>query len=156
LGYITCLFADGDKLDKLKPTPQDLHLKGIDVIHWSEPNAIEQILGNDFSWAILKKMVELAIEIKGEQSIFDGICKKLGLANRPANNSLDEWLANGIPQENIRKAIGEAAKEKGEKGWFKRIDYGEDLGKLIIEDLPNLAGKETLRVLEQIEDWVYG
>lgn len=156
LGYITCLFADGDKLDKLKPTPQYLHLKGIEVIHWSEPNAIEQILGNDFSWATLKKMVELAIEIKGEQSIFEGIWKKLGLANRPANNSLDEWLANGIPQENIRKAIGEAAKEKGEKGWFKRIDYGEDLGRLIIEDLPNLAGKETLRVLEQIEDWVYG
>ena len=49
-----------------------------------------------------------------------------------------------------------AAKEKGEKGWFKRIDYGEDLGRLIIDDLPNLAGKETLRVLEQIEGWIYG
>jgi len=152
LGYTICFFADGDKLDQLNPPPEDLHSKGIGVFHWSKPNAIEQILANDLSWIVLKKMVDLGVESKGEQSVYDTIWNKLGRANHPANNNLDNWLANDIPEEDIRKAIGESAKEKG---WFKRIDYGENLGRLIIEDLPSLVNKETTMVLDQIEGWIY-
>lgn len=156
LGYKTCLFADGDKLDQLTPTPDELRIKGIEVFHWSAPNASEQILAHDFSWATLMKMVDLGIELKGEHNIYESIWKKIGKDNRPPNNDLAEWLASGISEDAIRKAIGGAASSNNEKGWFKRIDYGEDLGRLIIEDSPNLADSETLKVLTQIEGWIYG
>lgn len=153
LGYETCCFADGDKLDELNPSLDDLRSKGISTFHWSKPHATEQVLANELSIAALKKMIALAIEIRGEQSVYGTIQNTFSAENRSKNNDIDEWLANGVAEGDIRKAVGEAAKEKG---WFKRINCGEDLGKLIIDDLPNLSGKETATILEQIEGWIYG
>ncbi len=155
LGYSTCFLGDGDKLNKLNPSLDELRENGISIFHWSEPNAIEQVLSNDFSWNTLMRMVDLGIEIKGEQSVYESIWSKIGKPKRPAQNNLADWLTSGITEAEIRRAIGEAAKSKGDKGWFKRIDFGEELGKLIIEDLPNLEGKETLKILSQIESWIY-
>lgn len=115
LRYLTCFFADGDKLDQLTPTIDELRKNGIKVIHWSKPNAVEQVLANDFSWVALKKMVNLGIESLSEDSVYDSIWNKTGKTDRPKNNNLDEWLANDISDEIIRKAIGNAAKDKG---WF--------------------------------------
>jgi len=153
LGFKTCFFADGDKLDQLRPTLEELRKAGIDVFHWSKPNAIEQVIATNLSFVALEKMVSIGVEAKGEESVYDTIWNKLKTDNRPENRNLEDWLANGISEQAIRKAIGEAAKEKG---WFKRIDIGEELGKLIIEDFPNLTGKEVATVLQQIEGWIYG
>lgn len=153
LGYSTCFLTDGDKLNALKPSIEELIAIGVSVFHWSEPNAVEEVLANELSWASLKKMVELGAEEKGEQSVCDTIGSKFGKTIMPSSINLEDWLKNGIQQDAIRKAIGEVAKAKG---WFKRIDLGENLGKLILEDLENLSGKETVKLLEEIEGWIYG
>jgi hypothetical protein len=57
LGFNTCFLVDGDKLDLLSPNPEELRKVGIDVFHWSEPNAIEQVIANDFSLTALKKLL---------------------------------------------------------------------------------------------------
>lgn len=153
LGYTTCFFADGDKLDRLNPSIEEIRANGVSVFHWSAPHATEQILANDLSWAALKKMVDLGVEARGEQSVYETTWNKLGKVNPLVDTDIDNWLENGITKEDIRRAIGEAAKMKG---WFKRIDYGENLGELVVEDFQNLRGKETANILEQIESWIYG
>jgi len=153
LGYTTCFFADGDKLNQLNPSIEELLANGVNVFHWTAPNSIEQILANELSWDALKKMVELGVEAKGEQSIYETIGNKLGKTNLLSSTNMEDWLSKDISKEDIRRIIGEIAKTKG---WFKRIDLGENLGKLILKDLENLSGKETARLLEQIESWIYG
>lgn len=153
LGYGTCFFADGDKLNALQPSIEELSTNGVSVFHWNEPNAVEEVLANELSWGILKKMVELGAEEKGEQSVCETIGSKLGIPFTSSNINIDDWLKNGVQHEDIRKAIGEVAKTKG---WFKRIDLGENLGKLILDDLENLRDKEAIKLLEKIEGWIYG
>lgn len=153
LGYSTCLFIDGDKLNELQPDVNSLNAKGIKVLHWDKQKAIEQAIASDVSWNALKSIVGLGVSEKGEDSVFDTIWNRIGNPSTRASNNLNEWLANGISEANIRIAIGVSAKEKD---WFKRIDLGEELGKIVIADLPNLSGKEMLSIIEGIEGWVYG
>lgn len=153
LGYATCLFIDGDKLNELQPDVNSLNAKGIKVLHWNRQKAIEQAIASDISWDALKNLIGLGITEKGDESVFDAVWSRVGNPGRKMSNNIDEWLASGIPEESIRNAIGESAKVKE---WFKRIDLGEELGKIVVADLPNLSGKETLSIIEGIEGWIYG
>jgi len=155
LGYSTCLFIDGDKVKDLEPDIKTLIDNGVKTLHWDKEISTEQQLATDFSWGAIKLMVELGIKHRSEESVFDSICQRLSTNVRNIGTDLDSWLEQGLQEQDIRKAIGEASQQK-KKEWFKNIEFGEALGELIIQDFPNLTNKETGKILSAIEDWIYG
>ena len=159
LGYQTCLFIDSDKLNSLNPSIQTLRDTGVFVIHWDGTVAIEQRVALDLPWAVLKKMLSLAVRIKdeedinGEHSVFDKLCSSLERDRGTMGTEIDTWLNNGFSEEQIRNAIGNSAKSKG---WFKRIDHGEELGNLVAGQLETISTSDSAIKMQQLNQWIYG
>ncbi len=171
LGFNTCLFIDSDKLGEIRPDVDTLKKSGVKLIHWDGKVSIEQRLSLDITWNCLKTLVLLAIEIKTErikdddaslsdeecerrstESIFDTICNKLETNRTQIGIDLDIWEKEGFSEDQIRNAIGLAAKQAC---WFKRIDYGERLGAIVIKDLGNVPHTNLAQKINELEQWIY-
>ncbi|MEW6229311.1 MAG: hypothetical protein AB1700_14670, partial [Bacillota bacterium] len=78
---------------------------------------------------------------------------KLG-ANTAAVTSIaiDDWLRNGIDEPTLRTAMGNAAKTSR---WFKNLNDGERLARLVVEALPAIAHTPLGTNLLALEQWVY-
>jgi putative ATP-dependent endonuclease of OLD family len=153
LGYATCLFVDGDKLKTLTPDIPTLQANCVSVFHWSDGFSTEQRVAMDLSWQSLLNAIILAKSNFGEESVLASTCYQLGKDIEKIGKEVEKWVENGISEGEIRIAFGKAAKEKG---WFKRIDRGEDLGGIIVSDMANLKDKEIAMKLSEIEGWIYG
>ena len=62
------------------------------------------------------------------------------------------WVTSARSLEEIRRAIGQTAKEKR---WFKRQDHGEALGQLVVRALPDIGGSDLATKLQQLERFAY-
>jgi len=153
LNYEVCLLVDSDKLDELNPSMKELRTAGVRVVYWEGSAAIEERIALDLPWKALKNMVALAIGIGGEQSVFDTICAALKVKRADIDSDIDALLQRGISEEGIREAIGASAKAKK---WFKRIDHGEDLGRIVAAELANIPDKDLRLKVDQLGEWLYG
>ncbi len=123
------------------------------MIHWTGRVAIESRIASDLPWEALKEVVTLATEIHGEESVFDTICSSLGANRAAVGTNIDDWLQNSFSEEQIRNAIGVSAKTKG---WFKRTDYGQKLGRIVAKALPSIPNKDLTLKVNQLGEWIYG
>lgn len=161
LGYETCLILDSDKLSEVSPDIQTLITSGVTVIYWDGDVAIEERIALDLPWSALKELLVIAVEIKndagvdGTQCIFDRVCGLLNKQRTHIETNLDHWLEIDLTEDQIRKAIGKAAKEQ-KKGWFKRIDHGEKVGDLVAKHLATMAETDLAIKLQQLNEWIYG
>lgn len=152
LEYDVCLFIDSDKINQINPSKKDLENMGVLVLHWDDEVSIEERIALDIPWSHLKEMIDCAIGIKGKDSIIDTILSRLNLKITDIGDNPDNWLQ--IREElEIRKAIGNAAKKNE---WFKRIDYGEELGEIVIKAFPLIPDKNLAIIISEIEDWANG
>jgi putative ATP-dependent endonuclease of OLD family len=154
LEYPCCLFIDSDKLNELKPSIHDLKAAGIVIVHWGDAVSTEERVAKDLCWEALKGIVSLLIEMQGEKSILDPICSKLNSNQSQMGTDLDRWRGM-LAESEIRKALGLAAKEAKENKWFKRIDFGEELGDMIIKDWIHISDKDLGLKLQQLQKWIY-
>lgn len=163
LGYRVAFFCDSDV--KISPDVSELEAAGIRVIQWAGECAIEQQLCLDLPWAGLQELVDLACELHEETSVLDAVAARLVPKGAHLNRNISHWLAASYSHEVIRNAIGATAKEKKEaaegtaksgKGWFKRIDFGEMLGELVIRQLSGMSGTDTAAKIEQLREWACG
>jgi len=152
LSYDVCLFVDSDKLEELNPNIRKLRTDSVRVVHWEGSVAIEERIALDLPWEALKDMVALAATIGGHESVFDSICARLKVKQADIGSNVDAWLQRDISEERIRKAIGASAKEKG---WFKRIDHGEDLGRIVVAELAKIPDKDLRLKVDQLDKWLY-
>jgi len=144
LGYNTALFCDSDR-DDLNFKVIELKKRGIEVIQWAGSMATEERLAQDLPWESLIKMVNLAIEENGLQSIITHINNELSKETQQ-NNPVEIW----IESDDLRTAIGLSAKKKN---WFKRINLGEQLGVIITECLDSIKTKDLGMKLSILQDW---
>jgi putative ATP-dependent endonuclease of OLD family len=160
LGYQVGLLCDSDI--RIDPSKADLEDRGVEVIMWDGNCAIEERVCLDLTWDSLQELLDIAIELKGESSVLDSICDRLELRpNSLSDTNLDSWITetldeDGVPrvvENDIRTAIGEAAKNKD---WFKSIDGSWRLGELIVEVLPRIQNTDLSNKLNQMLDWAYG
>ena len=151
LGYSVCLFIDSDCLQTIRPTKDELIVKGVQVIHWDGAFSIEQRIAFDVPIAQLQIMLDIAANNHGEQSVRDCIRKQFPqlLADKPI--CVNDWLAAGVEEVSLREAVGTAAKEKK---WFKRIDYGEELGEVVCQALSSIPDKNLTMTINNLSKWV--
>ena len=152
LGYKTSLLIDSDKLDKLKYNITDLEKEGIEVIYWADRLTIEERIANDLPFKSLQEVVTLASKNHGKESVFGKICSDLKISQNEVGEDINEWLKHGIDQNFIRTVLGKSAKNKS---WFKRIDYGIELGNLIMKEMPKIQNKDLALKLNKLKKWIY-
>lgn len=165
-GYNVSLLIDSDD-----PLNQELQLnllnQGVKVIRWDGGCSIEERISSDLPFEGLRKMLHSAISSKLEKysektqeekeavytSIRQAINSKLGLGNNQPKqiSKLEDWL-DFTTEEKLRKAIGLAAKKNG---WFKRIDFGEQLGEIVVLFLPEIPGTDLFEKIEELGKWIY-
>jgi putative ATP-dependent endonuclease of the OLD family len=152
LGYDTCLFLDSDK-PELNEKIEEAKNKGVTVIQWDGAVAIEERIAEDVSWDTLKEVVALGAEIRGDR-VFDQICSNLGTSTKDLDGDIDA-LKSKFPEQKIREAIGKSAKSKNNP-WFKRIDFGKDLGKIIVKNLDSIPATDLCKKVTLLGGWIYG
>lgn len=151
LGHPTALFVDSDT--PLDPDTAALEAGNVTVLHWVGSAATEERLAQDLPWAALQKLVQLAVEERGEQSVIDAVRTRLSVNVALSGADLDEWKAAGATGPDIRQAVGKAAKSGD---WYKRIDHGENIGELIGSVLQEIAGTDLGAKLTMVARWCYG
>ncbi len=158
LGYEVLLFIDSD-IELTLSNEQQLKTMGIKLIEWADKTRTEARLCHDLSWSSLQKLVDLAIDFVGQDSILMRINNELN-PNSPkiTSTKIDYWLSADVTEQIVRDAIEKAEeasnKAKSKKTWFKNIDQGKALGHIIIEDIPQIAGKDLYQKLTEIREWV--
>lgn len=154
LGYRTALFGDSDKA--INPSEEEIRAAGAKVLLWDGKMATEQRIAADVPMLTLQALLEAASEIKSERSCIDS-CKTeltaLG-ANAAAVTGIviSDWQQNGIDEPTLRAAIGKAAKASK---WFKNLNDGERLAKLVVAALPGITDTPLGIKLRALEEWVY-
>lgn len=137
-GYDVCAFCDSD-VDKINNEKENLRAKGITVVDCVEDNAIEHQLFDDLPWNKVISLVEYAFDVRGKQSVFDQLKIK----------RLEDLKDN---QQN-RRTLGDKSSHS-KKGWFKRIDHGEQVGEIWFESLVDLKGTTLKKEYDDLMNWI--
>jgi hypothetical protein len=153
LGYATALLIDSDQ-----PLTADvvagLAKAQVRVIAWADMMATEERIALDLPWVALQEVVSLAVSLKGEQSVADAVRARLPRGPAISGAQIDQWKELGFEEDQIRQAIGKAAKHK-DSGWFKRIDWGQGVGAIVAEALPVIPTSDLAEKLDQVAAWAY-
>jgi predicted ATP-dependent endonuclease of OLD family len=114
LHYDVCVLADADAPKQFSPNDEkELSKEDINVIVWADELALEERVMNDLPWGSVLLSVKLAQNSEYEAQ--ENVQSKLG-------RKLDENIMSWIESEELRKAIGAAAKASS---WFKSTSGGE-------------------------------
>jgi putative ATP-dependent endonuclease of the OLD family len=153
MGYQVCLFMDGDKLDELKKILQDVKNSPIKLIHWNVQYSTERRLINDIPFESIEGLIDLLGRLHNKDDVLSAIISKLSNNQKVVGRTVEEWLHNNLSESEIRNGISRASKDNA---WFKRIDYGEELGGFIQSQFELMKETELLKKLTEIEAWIYG
>ena len=155
----------GDSDQPIEPNETILEQNGVQVILWGDMVSLEQRICLDLPFKELQKVMDLAVEILGEkledpeQAVLSRIANQLDCALTSLGKEVASWFAPNRDEAMIRQAIGAAAKDdhsnKKRKGWFKDIEAGKALAKLVAAALPSIPNSDLARKLRALEDWMY-
>ncbi len=151
LGYRTAYLGDSDV--PINPDETELKAAGVRVIQWADNCAIEQRLCLDLPWSALQELVNLACELNGRSSVLDAIASRLKVSSSQCGADINGWVSLAGTQAALRTLIGNAANDKK---WFKRIDFGEELGSLVVRHLSDMPDTDTAAKINELRQWVYG
>ncbi len=153
-GYIVSVFMDSDKgeLDTEKETRAIIY--GMNIFDWDKPNSIEQQLFLDLPAALVQKLLDVAVEEKGVDSISSSLrSKDVSFTVDDDNIILKDYSTK------TREALGLLSKGKAKKGkngeWYKRIDIGRQIGQIVFESWSEVGSDTKLhRTVSDIIKWV--
>lgn len=158
MGYQTALFCDSDpegkEINELKPTFRE---HGVQIIDCEDGYSIEGQVFKDTPWPIVQELIIIHMQNRvaeeksasfeqANKDVFSSINTNLN----PKMQWSDNWMENESPQ--LRTAISKTA---GDKKWFKRIDYGMQLGNCILKHYEDLAeGSRLKKEIDSISNWI--
>lgn len=154
LDYPTALFCDSDDA-YINTKKTGFVEKGITLIDCEENFSIEEQIFKDVPWSAVKELIAIAVEKlkkkngNPEQAIIE--CTNSFLTNKV--ESFERLCDQESPE--LRTALGQTAKKETME-WFKRQDYGEMMGNVILAHYNELAADCRLKQeIDKISDWMY-
>ena len=159
-GYDVCVLMDSDKSEE-EQDKHEIESEGVRVFSWENGNAIEEQIFKDASNECVDKLLSIAIENKGIDSVKNRLGNEIVNADSIFTFGDDSITVSSEVDPTILKSIGKVAKgkinqKKGifESGWYKRIDYGQAVGNVVFEDNNMKTDCYFLRVMNDLEKWV--
>jgi len=157
LGYDVALLGDSDQ--PLNPDEATLKASGVQALLWDDGFALEQRVAQDLPWDGVASVIELAIENCTDQGVRDAIKARMKDSAKDLTGSPIGWLALGIAENDLRAAIGIAAKAHkvgSRTGWFKRVDLAEELAGIVIRHFDVVAHTDLGRKICCLRGWAHG
>ena len=164
-GYDCCILMDSD-IDNEEAEKDVMEKLGIKVFSWDKGNAIEEQIFQDATIQCAEQLIAYAVELKGIQSVeallnneFSGEPKEYKVDNGAivlCGNDKGE-----VSKEFLRR-IGKVAKGKFNKKkndyegcWFKRIDRGQEIGRILFSSKEQIyAGSTFGKIMSRMLKWV--
>lgn len=135
----------------------ELRQNGVSVFEWDGKMSIEERIAQDLPLTDLQKLLMLVFETKdddGKRSLLQSLADR---AKKPeaatVGSNLQLWLQGGLSEPDLRLALGKCSKADG---WFKNLNDGQLLGKVIGETLPKIPNSSLAKTLNGLEAWIYG
>lgn len=164
-GYDCCILMDSD-IENEEAEKDVMEKLGIKVFSWDKGNAIEEQIFQDATIQCAEQLIAYAVELKGIQSVeallnneFSGEPKEYKVDNGAivlCGNDKGE-----VSIEFLRR-IGKVAKGKFNKKkndyegcWFKRIDRGQEIGRILFSSKEQIyAGSTFRKIMSGMLKWV--
>lgn len=164
-GYEVTFFLDGDRTDA-NDAAATLVAAGVRVVRWPNHHNTEQFICSHLTFAGLRALIDLAR---------DGLRDDAGLPDDSAEQALTTrlrtrlpeavsvtldpttWERDGVALDDARTAVAAAAAESTgkKKGWFKTVEGGKRLGRLLVNH-PDLQHAEpVVALLHKLREHVY-
>jgi predicted ATPase len=154
LGYPVCLLGDDDAPWQPEELAEIRSLGGA-VVLWNRGLAIEERVCLDVPTGLLQELLDYGCTHYGRSQALGEVRCRLGEFRSLAQGEIiDHWIAAGVPESEIRSALGRASKSSL-SGWFKRTDHGEWLGEVIGRTLPEVPESPLAQRLADVESWCY-
>lgn len=148
LGYQTAFLGDSDV--PLAPTSREMQVQGIQVFLWDDDIDVEHRLLRDLPWLGVLDLIRLAVDTRGEESVRSKIAHSFGVQPAELSEDINEWADTPV----LREAIANAAGGKSKKAWFKNIEMGEEVGRVITEYLGEIQITDLCRKISAVREWV--
>lgn len=153
LGYPTCMLVDNDDR-AIDESVTYAEAVGVIVKRWTVGNALEDEVIQTLSADGLQAVVDVAVDIRGEESIQTTVGAKLG-GKKITRTNVSAWQEQaGVDEAAMRTAIATAATTK-DKEWFKREDRGEELAEVVIAHRDGLDDTHLMNVIDEIRAFAY-
>lgn len=147
--------SDNKGLNSKKPELID---KGIRLFDCDDKNDIETQIFLDLPWLGVQELINYVIKAYGwNVQIIKSKVQKHYETELP-----ESWLESNTKE--MRIAIAHAStnkltdddnnKSKSKTDWFKRMDHGEYLGKVIFDYMPELSLKKTGSMFNNLSSWI--
>jgi hypothetical protein len=149
LGFPVSVLADSD--NPLDPSAEALSADGIAVFLWADGVASETRLSIDLPWDGFLELYRLAEGHRSSQSIRDAVSSRFETPPSTGEEP-QSWADGGLEEDRIRTAFAEAA-IKG--AWFKRVDYGIEIGELVVRYWDDMLESNLVDTLSALADWIY-
>ena len=154
LGYQVAYFADSDR--EVSPSVADLTQAGVCVICWDDTLSTEQRIFSDLPWKLVQEAFGLAVEEFGAESVIAAVAYQLQRSPSPMTDVVDSWRNDGLQEQDIRNALGRAAKGADKRpAWYKRYDRAEKLAGIVLKALPEITNSDLGGKLLSLETWCY-
>jgi hypothetical protein len=151
LGYPTCMLLDNDDRN-IDQSVTDAKAIGVEVHRWTIGYALEDEVIHTLPAGGLQAVVDLAVDIKGEQSIQATVGAKLETRQLTGTN-VAVWQSQAdVDEPTLRTAIAATTKETE---WFKREDRGEELAGVVIDHCYGLGDSNLMNVIDELRAFAY-
>ena len=145
---------DSDKVEEKSKKDNYRNIEGIQIFDWDEPNSIEQQLFMDLPETLAQKLLDIAVDEKGSETIKSALNTKNIRYHENDGQIVLEDFSN-----QTRLALGELAKRKSKKGkvgeWYKRIDLGRLVGDVVFENWSEISQSTKLyQTIQSLLEWV--
>jgi putative ATP-dependent endonuclease of the OLD family len=149
LGYRTAILRDSDMAVAAEVANMFTEAGGT-LIAWPNRNAIEDELFRSLTDQAIDELIDLAVELHGEDSI-DQHIKSASDGDYELENIRADALEEGYSDE-VRIVLGKAARGR-KSGWFKSVSWMERAARDIVgPDLAD-ADKDFRIIVEEIFEW---
>ena len=164
-GYDCCILMDSD-IGNEEAEKKEVEKLGVKVFSWEKGNAIEEQLFQDSSIQCAEQLISYAVKIKSIYSVIDHLNNEF--KNEPKPYRLEDGIIilGGNDKDEVSidvlHRIGKVAKGKINKknnqmegAWFKRIDFGQEIGDIIFSSNEQIKDKSHfMKIINGILEWV--
>lgn len=148
-GYKVSILMDSDE-KTLETKKENARSEGINVFDWADGFSVENQIFADAPINAINELLSLAVQNKTIQHVTAKL-KDVDCNGKILIMGEAVYIAENIDRS-ILHTIGEISKKFE---WFKRIDFGEAMGNLVLAHYESISATSRLRtVIDGIKDWV--
>lgn len=140
-GYSVCIVLDSD-VESLKAEKDAASDSGIRVFDTVSGSCIEEQIFKDIPDSGVLKLIDIAKDFKGEQSIKDKLRDSGFLDYSSEMRTFDSTQ---------RMQLGQASSSGG---WFKTIEQGEKVGQVVYDHLEQMKDKHLQEMVSSLLSWI--